>query len=50
VPTDALTQYSLGLFQESQGDKGKAAEHYQRALTTFPNYPEAREGMQRVSP
>jgi TolB-like protein len=48
VPTEALTQYSLGLFQESQGDKGKAAEHYQRALTTFPNYPEAREGMQRV--
>lgn len=50
VPTEALTQYSLGLLQESQGDKGKAAEHYQRALTTFPNYPEAREGMQRVRP
>lgn len=48
VPTEALTQYSLGLLQETQGDKGKAAEHYQRALTTFPNYPEAREGMQRV--
>ena len=48
VPTEALTQYSLGLLQESQGDKGKAAEHYQRALTTFPNYPEARAGMQRV--
>lgn len=50
VPTEALTQYSLGLLQESQGDRGKAAEHYQRALTAFPDYPEAREGMQRVRP
>jgi TolB-like protein len=48
VPTDALTQYSLGLLYESQGDKTKAGEHYQRALTTFPDYSEAREGMQRV--
>lgn len=48
VPTEALTQYSLGLLQETQGDRGKAAEHYQRALTAFPDYPEAREGMQRV--
>lgn len=48
APTDALTQYSLGLLYESQGDKTKAGEHYQRALSTFPGYPEAREGMQRV--
>ena len=48
VPTDALTQYSLGLLYESQGDKTKAGEHYQRALSTFPDYSEAREGMQRV--
>jgi len=48
VPTEALTQYSLGLLQESQGERGKAAEHYQRALTAFPEYAEAREGMQRV--
>lgn len=48
VPTEALTQYSLGLLYESQGDKGKAGEHYQRALTAFPDYSEAREGMQRV--
>jgi TolB-like protein len=50
VPTDALTQYSLGLLFERQGDKTKAAEHYQRALTAFPEYSEAREGMQRVRP
>jgi TolB-like protein len=48
LPTDALTQYSLGLLYESQGDKTKAAEHYQRAVTTFPDYAAAREGMQRV--
>ena len=48
VPTEALTQYSLGLLQESQGDRGKAAEHYQRALAAFPDYAEAREGLQRV--
>jgi TolB-like protein len=48
VPTEALTQYSLGLLYESQGDKGKAGEHYQRALTAFPGHSEAREGMQRV--
>jgi TolB-like protein len=48
APTDALTQYSLGLLYESQGDKTKAAEHYQRALTNFPDYSGAREGMQRV--
>ncbi len=48
VPTDALNHYSLGLLYESQGDKAKAGEHYQRALTTFPDYSDAREGMQRV--
>ena len=48
VPTEALTQYSLGLLQESQGDRGKAAEHYQRALMAFPDYAEASEGIQRV--
>jgi TolB-like protein len=48
IPTEALSQYSLGLLYETQGDKGKAAEHYQRALSAFPNYRDAREGAQRV--
>jgi TolB-like protein len=48
APTEALTQYSLGLLYENEGDKTKAGEHYQRALTAFPDYAEAREGMQRV--
>ena len=48
IPTEALTQYSLALLYESQGDKGKAGEHYQRALTAHPDYAHAREGMQRL--
>lgn len=48
APTDALTQYSLGLLYESEGNKTKAGEHYQRALSTFPGYTEARDGIQRV--
>ncbi len=48
VPTEALTQYSLGLLYEKEGDKTKAGEHYQRALRAFPSYTEAREGMQRL--
>ena len=48
VPAEAVTQYSLGLLYEKEGDRTKAAEHYQRALTAYPNYAEAREGMQRL--
>lgn len=50
IPTDALSQYSLGLLYETRGDKGKAGEHYQRALSAFPDYRDAREGLQRVRP
>ena len=48
VPTDALTQYSMGLLYEGEGDKTKAGEHYQRALAAFPDYAAAREGIQRM--
>lgn len=48
IPTNALTDFSLGLLFESQGDKTKAAQHYSQALSAFPNYPEAREGARRV--
>jgi TolB-like protein len=48
IPTEALTQYSLGLLYESQGESGKAGEHYQRALTALPDYSDAREGLRRV--
>jgi TolB-like protein len=48
IPTDALTEYSLGLLYESQGDKARAAQHYNQALSTFPDYSEARDGARRV--
>jgi TolB-like protein len=48
IPTEAISQYSLGLLFESQGDKVKAVDHYQHALSAFPEYRDAREGMQRV--
>ncbi len=48
LPTEALTQYSRGLLYESRGDKGKAADAYQQALSAYPEYPEAREALRRV--
>jgi TolB-like protein len=48
VPTPALTDYSLGLWYEGKGDRNQAGEHYDRALTVQPDYPEAREGLRRV--
>lgn len=48
IPTEALTDYSLGLLYETQGDKARAARHYNQALTNFPAYTEAREGATRV--
>jgi TolB-like protein len=48
VPTEAITDYSRGLVLESQGDKVKARELYQKALTASPGFAEARAGLQRV--
>jgi TolB-like protein len=48
IPTDALSQYSLGLLYETRGDKSKAAEHYEKALASQPGYQDARAGIQRV--
>jgi TolB-like protein len=48
VPTGALTRFSLGLLAESRGDNAEAARHFTEALSEFPNYPEAREGLHRV--
>lgn len=48
IPTEAITQFSLGLLYEGKGDKNKASEHYDHALTVLPDYPEAREGLRRV--
>lgn len=48
IPTEALTDYSLGLLYETRGDDAKALEHYQRAVRTFPDFAEAREGARRA--
>jgi TolB-like protein len=48
VPTDAITELSRGLLYEGRGDASKAAAAYQRALTAFPGYPEARAGLMRT--
>jgi TolB-like protein len=48
IPTEALTHYSRGLLYESQGEKSKAADYYQRALTAYPDYADAREAVRRV--
>ncbi len=48
VPTEALTDYSRGLLFEARGERAKAADAFQRALTAYPDYPDARDGLQRV--
>ena len=48
LPTEALTDFSLGLMNEDRGDRAKAAEAYQRALTAAPDMAEARDGLLRV--
>jgi TolB-like protein len=47
VPTEALTYYSRALLYHDRGQKQKAIEMYQQALSVFPTYTEAREGLRR---
>jgi TolB-like protein len=49
APTEAIIDFSRGLLLESQGDKAKARELFQKALTAFPGFAEASAGLQRVS-
>jgi TolB-like protein len=48
IPTEALTYYSRGLLYSDRGQKDKAGEMFQHAIDIFPNFAEAREGLQRV--
>jgi TolB-like protein len=48
LPTEALTDFCRGVLYEGRGDRSKATEAYQRALTAAPDYTEARDGLQRV--
>ena len=48
VPTEALTYYSRALLYSDHGQKDKAIEMFNRAIVIFPDYAEAKEGLQRV--
>ena len=48
VPTEALTYYSRALLYQDRGQRDKAVEMYQRAITVFPEYTEASEGLKRL--
>jgi TolB-like protein len=48
IPTDALTEYSLGLLYEREGDNARAGEHYQRAVAAYSDYRDAAAGLSRV--
>jgi TolB-like protein len=48
IPTDAITAYSRGRLHESRGERAKASEFYQNALTAFPGFEEASAGLRRV--
>jgi TolB-like protein len=50
IPTEALTYYSRALLYEDRGDTAKAVDYYNRALSVFPTYAEATEGLRRVRP
>ena len=48
IPADAITAYSRGLLHESRGERAKASEFYQSALTAFPGFEDAAAGLKRV--
>lgn len=48
IPTEALTYYSRALLYQDRGQTDKAVDMYTQALTIFPEYAEAQEGLQRV--
>jgi TolB-like protein len=48
IPTDAIIAYSRGVLHESRGDRAKASEFYQSALSAFPGFEEAAAGLRRV--
>jgi len=48
VPTEALTYYSRALLYQDRGQRDKAVEMYQRAISVFPEYTEASEGLKRL--
>jgi TolB-like protein len=48
VPTEALTYYSRALLYQDRGQKDKAVEMFNRAIEIFPDFAEAKDGLQKV--
>jgi Tfp pilus assembly protein PilF len=48
VPTEALTYYSRALLYQDRGQRDKAIEYYNRALSVFPQYTEASDNLRRL--
>jgi TolB-like protein len=48
IPADAITSYSRGLLRESRGDAAGAAGYYRQALTAYPQFEDARAGLDRT--
>jgi curli biogenesis system outer membrane secretion channel CsgG len=49
VPTEAVTYYSRALLYADRGNKEKAAELFKQAISVFPEYSEAKQGLQQLS-
>jgi TolB-like protein len=48
VPTEALGLFSRALLYQDRGDKTKAVEFFQKALSAFPAYTEASDGLKKA--
>lgn len=48
VPTEAVTYYTRALLYADRGDTAKAAELFSRAIDVFPQYTEAKQGLQQL--
>jgi TolB-like protein len=48
IPTDALTYFSRALVYHDRGDTRRAIEFYNKALSAYPDYAEAKEGLRRL--
>jgi TolB-like protein len=48
VPTEALTLYSRALLYQDRGDSQKATELFNKAISVFPEYTEAKDALQQM--
>lgn len=48
VPAEAVTYYSRALLYADRGDTSRATELFNRAIEVFPEYTEAKEGLQQL--